>query len=982
MKKLLIIPLILLATVAYTQQGQRISIRDFSGGLNTRMSPNQLPRNQASELKNLLVDEKPGSLVTRKGYSLASSTNATELFEYKKSNGQVFLVKHYQGTVEYSADAGNTWRDMVDGLKWELNPLRATVFDDYLLLSNGIDDVIVFDGSNTSEHSFIPHGKYLIPHYNRLFIANTWEDPNRIYYNVIGEDVTSEDAWESLNYEVVGGNITGLATYRDQLIIFTESETWALLGNSPRTWRLVKINTNYGCVQHESIAIDKGILKFLSKSGVMGYNGSSIVRLDFPVADIVSESNNLSGGYNYIIYNRTRDFNVDSSTGIETTLNEIKLNEYENEWQGSDLNVTLNSVSYQGSSLRLSTSTQVELTTYERSADSNEWYIGGFFNLIHLDDGNENSYSENDDKNWIRSGLDYSVSYSEPYSIRKINIKADVGLQSYLNLILYGKSDKSPAQAQRNARGRTVKGIMMTSLFADVVLTYEDGSKETYIDRQRITTWATPSIESGQDHHKMDTWGWPSTNYKYFYRYEGTHDRDIIKDISFNIDLLPQKIVAVTISFYVDGYFRGRPTTDWFIEPAEAPGSFDGQPEHDHKFRISKIYNTEMKYTDEQSVYEASGTFELDEQEVADTTVEFGSMTVYGRWGDEWGTDVSIQTKSDNDADWVNVTLDTSTLDTRGYAMGVVNSVAGNSIAVKGTLSTTISTQTPRINSIYIDSVEQSGSITLEPSQISKVNGGWSYFISRIDEDISQPITYYVRLGTSSDDIENSTYTAIETTDLIPGTTDQVWIQFKVDKETDNGTQNPKTYGLTAMYIPEQAPVYSSGVSIGDRYHLALSTSGTENNIVLVQDKNQAWTKYDIPVRSFTELDRDHYFSNENGIFKMYDGTDDAGEPIESKYEKVIAADFSFDHRLSEIITTGQNTEGGALNISYSLANSTISYTASNIDNASEGRFRHRQPSGGIRSAVQDWTVVYKSTSPFEVNVLELWPEVIQEFSE
>jgi len=977
MKKILLLPLILLATVAYTQQGQRITIRDFSGGLNTRMSPNQLPNDQASTLKNLLVDEKPGSLVTRDGYTLASSTNATELFEYKKSNGEVFLVKHYQGTVEYSANEGKAWQTVIEGLKWELNPLRAVVFDDYLVLSNGIDDVIVFDGSGTSQLDFIPRGKYLISHYNRLFIANTWEDPDRVYYSVIGEDITEEDAWESLNYEVIGGNISGVATYRDQLILFTESETWAILGSNPWTWRVVKINTNYGCIQHESIAIDKGILKFLSKSGLKGYNGSSIQDIDFPIQDIVLNSNNIRGEYAYLIYNRTRDFSIYSSTGINIAMNEIKLNEYENEWVDDDLDGTLSNIMYSNGVLQLSTSTSITLKTYKRTSETNEW---GFDKLYFADgtgflcdNGDENNAAVISDPTFTSERITYSGNYSTGYNIRNINILADFSLRTRLNTQVKGRKTRDDANARRYARAPLKTGPVKADLYMDVGLLFETESDPNYIQNKRIATLVgdavTPLLLNRYKTHKDE------------YTYDGLHRKTTRRSFKTTINIpisgVQQKIIGVDIAFSIKMREVDFTNPNSYIYKTSIRGiRFQN---NDVAYRFNKIFNTEMKYTDETEEYEPSGTFELAEQKVADRTVEFGSMTVYGRW-DGVNTDVDIYTKSDNDADWVAVELDTSTFDTGGYVSGRVNSVAGRAIAVKGTFSTSVSSYTPRITSIYIDSVEQSGSITLAESQISKVNGGWSYAIFSEDTDITQPTTYYVRLGTSSDSMGD--WQEIETTDIIPGTTDHVFIQYKVDMMTDDGTQNPKVFSIVSMYIPETAPVWSSAISINDRYHISLSTSGTENNIILVHGKNNSWTLFDIPVRSFTPINRDFYFSNSDGINKLYDGTDDAGAAINSKYERVINADFSFDHRLSEIITTGQQQSDGALNVSYRLANSTFSFTASGIDKGDGGRFRHRQPSGGVKSAVQDWTLTYTSTSPVEINVIELWPDVIGEFTE
>ncbi len=975
MKKILLILMLSLVMPTGAFGQGRITITDFSGGLNTRMSANQLPPNQASELMNFLVDEKVGSLVSREGYSLWSSTNATEIFEYKRPNGQTFLIKHYQGELSFTIDRGKTWTVITEGLNWELNPVRATVYNDYFVATNGIDDVVIFDGRNASSYDFIPKGKYVVSHYNRLFVANTWESPRSIYFNKISEDITDKSAWDYVaNYEEINETITGLATYRGQLVIFSEDSVWALLGSSPLDWRIIEVSSDYGCIHHESIAVNGGLLKFSSKSGVKAYNGSDVVDIDFQVNDIVQGAGNLSGGYNYLIYNNTRDFEAVSSTGIDTTMNEIKLNSYSDTWEGDDLDGTLSGVSFSVGELSLSTTTTISLTTYEKSTVQGEWGIAGFVDLLNADDGDKNTYAEaaKDYQGNIpfkSTDLSYSVVYGDLYNIKEIRLLAEYELRASVDVEVHGRSAGGRSTAKANAGGYLKEGAVRTFVDADLYLTFEDGTGgDSVYSTRRVASLDSPRVYGVEVGSKKWYEGL-NKRYKYIFKYAGVATDSFKKEIVFPVSGIQQKVAGVKIVFRLSGDSRKAPNKTWF--PISELSHFSkiepGGERHRHK--LTKIFDTVMEYSDEQEQYEAAGSFELEPKGFG-TTVKFGSATVGGVWSEEAGTEITFETSSDGGGSWQELVIDTTTLS------GAVQSGDGVELSIRGQFNTSVSTATPRLYWIDVVAVEPSGSITLEKSQVADVAGGWSYFVAKDDLE-GQSAVYSVRLAESAEDIEGVGFTPINSGSLIGGTTNQDWIQFKVDLQTDDGTINPRVEGLTAMYIPVSPPIFSQAISIDGRYHLALSTGGADsNNVILMQDKNNAWTMFDIPVKSFTSFGVDYLFSGEGGIYKMYDGTTDNGRPILSKWEKVIAPDPAYNVRLAEILTTGQGQTDGALNLSYKIANSTEEFTVSNIDVGEGGRFRHRQPSGALRSSGLDWTVIYKSTAPAEINMIDMWIDV------
>lgn len=1012
MKKLIprfmvILPTLMVAISPLPAIAERVQIGDFSGGLNTRMSANQLPSNQASTLLNYLTDEKPGALVTRDGYSLVSSTAAREVFGFRKPNGQEFLIKHYQGELASSRDKGSTWSSMITGLSWERNPLRATVFDKYFIASNKINDVIVFDGFSTTQYDFIPKGEFFISHYYRLFSVCTQQDPNRLYYSKAGADISEEDAWDFtespfIGFEAIDGNITAVSSFKGQLVLFTEDNIWILIGLNPATWRLSKTDTNYGCVHQESVRMDKGLLLFMSKSGLKAYDGSSVGAVDFQIQDMILDSNNIAGGYDYLMYNQTKDFKIETSTGISVSGNTIKRAEYNLYWSGSDLNGTLSDIEYSGDDITLSTMTAATRTTYEHTAAMNEWNINNFKDLPYLDDGDLTFYASNWNTDWKQGQMGTPlmptsppeapsnpstlwVSYSQPYDIKEIEIKLGYELLTYYDFLLAGRKSETYNNALAKANGTINSGAVKTWFGYDIYLTLEIDGRVPYKLNQEIDTLDSGSLTvNGAQKVPTDSDGL----YQAFVRYTRETVVRPIKTITIPINA-NQDITGVEIVFKSSFNNFASPTASWFT--VAVPLYFE-EANFIGYYKLNKIYEATMKYVDSNDVFEPNGTFELAAKSFEDnddsSTIEFGSVTVYGRWDSSAGTALNFKTKTSTDGvtytGWSDVTLSTDTLDDYGYASGEIQSSSGTYIIVAGTFTTTVSTNTASISRIDIGGVEKSGEIQLSPLQAADVSGGWNYFIEESDLE-GETATFYLQLASSKSGLTGSTYTAISGGTLISslaeGTTSNTWVQPKIVLSGTNGVSNSEIYNLTMMYIPDQAPVYTSAISIEDRYYLPLSTTSgaAENDAVLVYDKNRSYTLFDIPMRSICELGREHYFSNSGGIYKLNDGTTDAGTAIDTVYEKVFPFDYSYDSRLDNFYVIGQEKTTGGLDAIFKIENSTIEYTASDIDDGTSGnRFRFRQPNGA-RAEAADWTIRLEADKPSEVNAIELHPVITGE---
>lgn len=81
-----------------------------------------------------------------------------------------------------------------------------------------------------------------------------------------------------------GESIVTIASFKDGLIIFKGSKIYALLGDTPATWQVVKIEDNYGTLAPRSVATLDKKLYFLADSGP-----ASLDSPEGPVTDITTQ---------------------------------------------------------------------------------------------------------------------------------------------------------------------------------------------------------------------------------------------------------------------------------------------------------------------------------------------------------------------------------------------------------------------------------------------------------------------------------------------------------------------------------------------------------------------------------------------------------------------------------------------------------------------------------------------------------------------
>lgn len=251
--------------------------------------------------------------------------NSGTAFNWNGDNSQFFSTNNYANAFWATnfvpgLHASATASSAGDGIRW---------FDGTTLFVEGW---VNFNPSITATDRLLG-ARHIVPYYGRLVVLNTFEGtvspgnafPQRARWCQIGTPYPATDpsavayplpsnfsgagddlAWRS---DIAGRGgfvdaptsqyIIGYGWYKDQLIVFFEESTWALLytGNSllPFTWE--RINSELGCESPNApIQFDGGILA-VGNRGIISAGGNQVKRIDEKIPDEVFNFKNDQEGH-------------------------------------------------------------------------------------------------------------------------------------------------------------------------------------------------------------------------------------------------------------------------------------------------------------------------------------------------------------------------------------------------------------------------------------------------------------------------------------------------------------------------------------------------------------------------------------------------------------------------------------------------------------------------------------------------------------
>jgi len=251
---------------------------EFRGGLISNLSPLQQGSNavgSATTLQNF-ESSKEGGYSKIKGFAKFSTTavpGSGPILALKViSSGRIVVARQNGSNVtEYYYGTGTTWTSM------GARPLLGGKAKHVLYNLDGNDKVIFVDGNNypatynTSGNTLtaITGSTDVLGAENVAVFKDTafYAKGNNLYFTApfTVDDFSAANGAGSIN---VANEITGLAVFRDQLIVFTTDSIKRITGNTAADFQVSPITDRIGCVNGDTIQEVGGDIMYLAPDGI------------------------------------------------------------------------------------------------------------------------------------------------------------------------------------------------------------------------------------------------------------------------------------------------------------------------------------------------------------------------------------------------------------------------------------------------------------------------------------------------------------------------------------------------------------------------------------------------------------------------------------------------------------------------------------------------------------------------------------------
>lgn len=251
---------------------------EFRGGLISNLSPLQQGTNavgSATLLQNF-ESSKEGGYSKIKGFEKFSTTavpGSGPILALKViSSGRIVVArKNGSNVTEYYYGTGTTWTSM------GARPLLGGKAKHVLYNLDGNDKVIFVDGNNypatysTSGNSLtaITGSTDVLGAENVTVFKDTafYAKGNNLYFTApfTVDNFSAANGAGSIN---VANEITGLAVFRDQLIVFTTDTIKRITGNTAADFQVSPITDRIGCINGDTIQEVGGDIMYLAPDGI------------------------------------------------------------------------------------------------------------------------------------------------------------------------------------------------------------------------------------------------------------------------------------------------------------------------------------------------------------------------------------------------------------------------------------------------------------------------------------------------------------------------------------------------------------------------------------------------------------------------------------------------------------------------------------------------------------------------------------------
>ena len=956
MKRHFIFSLLLLtfiSIIAYSQGGglNVYQINNFKGGLNTRIDPILLDDSQTPESRNILFDEGSGlfshtDIDVVASLPVAQDNKIISSYVYKKDDGSIFYIVQVGSTVYYTQELNNNsiWTVIKTGLSTAYPVKYATHFNK-CWMTNGTNDVFSFDGSNTTDYSFIPHGKYILSSDNRLWVASTPDMPSSVWFSRISVDPSTTDTWPADNQLNIGlGDgqvITSIKEVGNIITVFKENSIYGIIGsgNSDLTdYSVVKYSTNYGALSDNSISdyIDGKI--FLDKKGLYLWNGSALKEISNPIKPMIDSIglNSISSGKWHLTDGKEFDEgtydNCFGNFGYIATSTMTKQwssnSDYQPAYTGSTQYLIDNN------SVKISTTSGSNLTkislVYNESAGN--WNNFNGTEKYGTSNGDRGYWTDNDENTWsalvfwnrnVFHWVNFREVNSLPMHLKKIVLK--------YRFVIY---DIPFNQLIRTYYVKYPKG--------------EWGSSGVYLFSQfQLDTYKANFDNATRTIYQLTARG---------NHYTEEHDDIIVHtiDIDDTTYNAPEKGYPERIQIGLNPNFEKI--------------SVDGVP--NRGYMALQLYDVSAYKMDTTTFYYSSATYisPIFDSGYINTQYQY-LKPVHSLGTSPLSGSISYYTRSSSNPDMSGAT--------GWYSLGVSSAVdtALNSkryFQFKAELATSSNTFTPTLHSVMLQ---------YTPVQISTYTSKVAFTSKDIKQYGVFAVTeegendYYIRSATWSFASNN---TSINWTKITPNSDLSVpathyYIQWRAVLKNSQS----KIHSVTISWYAGSGT--GSGINSQDvasahfdnRYFIATSSFQSHNDVIYILDKNGAWTLLDIPVVSFMVNKGDFYACSSTApvILKIYPKTDN-GIKLHGKWvSKLLTLGTpDIDKTITKIGITAKGS--GTLTVGY-RSNYDITFSTFTITlNSTTDNYVVNLP---IMSPAKYWQIYVDNPDRFELQAINIY---------
>lgn len=243
-------------------------------GLNDKFDAYHIDPQEAAEIENIEIDKQ--SAISRLGYTQYGTTSGSgpikNGIDYRRSGGTNYLVRSRRDAIEYYKTSNQTWTAISLPITLTANrKVGFAVLNDLLIIDNGLESDIKWDGSVATQIVANPKGDASIVYQNRWVKFNFAE--SKIYYS----DINDPETFDALSYEVIDPNSgaigTGISELNGQIVIFKENKPYILtqlVGGA-----IYPLDGQATCISHYSIAKTNRSLIYCGVDGFYELSGTT-----------------------------------------------------------------------------------------------------------------------------------------------------------------------------------------------------------------------------------------------------------------------------------------------------------------------------------------------------------------------------------------------------------------------------------------------------------------------------------------------------------------------------------------------------------------------------------------------------------------------------------------------------------------------------------------------------------------------------------